>query len=74
MGSWRGVFSREGKWGRSIFGAEDANEELVEDDDAVEEEVEEEVVLEEQAGVLNGALAFDIIHSDDLWRRILEFV
>ena len=38
------------------------------------EENEEEVVLEEQAGVLRGALAFDIIHSDDLWRHILEFV
>ena len=42
-----------------------------------EEEEEEEVVvvpLEEQAGVLNGALAFDIVHSDDLWRHIFEFV
>ena len=45
------------------------------DDDAVEEdEKEDEEVLEEQAGILNGALAFDIIHSDDLWRHILEFV
>ena len=39
-----------------------------------EEEEEEELLEEEQAGVLNGALAFDIIHSDDLWRHILEFV
>ena len=30
--------------------------------------------LEDQAGVLSGALAFDVIHSDDLWRHILEFV
>ena len=45
------------------------------DDDAVEEEEEEEEeVLEDQAGVLSGALAFDVIHSDDLWRHILEFV
>ena len=48
------------------------------DDDAEEEQEEEqeeeEVVLEEQAGVLNGESAFDIIHSDDLWRHILEFV
>ena len=44
-----------------------------EEDDAVEEEALE-VVLEEQAGVLRGTLAFDIIHSDDLWRHILEFV
>ena len=35
---------------------------------------DEEVVEEEQAGVLRGELAFDIIHSDDLWRHILEFV
>ena len=41
------------------------------DDYAVVEE--EEVVLEDQAGVFNGALAFDIVHSDDLWRHILEF-
>ena len=39
-----------------------------------EEEEEEEEVLEEQAGVLRGTLAFDIIHSDDLWRHILEFL
>ena len=39
-----------------------------------EEEDEEEEVLEEQAGVLMGTLAFDIIHSDDLWRHILEFL
>ena len=43
------------------------------DDDALEEEDEEEE-LEEQAGVLRGVLAFDVIHSDDLWRHILEFV
>ena len=41
------------------------------DDDAAAEEEEEE---EEQVGVLRGVLAFDIIHSDDLWRHILEFV
>ena len=52
-----------------------------EDDDAVEEEEEEEEEeeleeeeLEEEAGVLRGELAFDVIHSDDLWRHILEFV
>ena len=46
------------------------------DADAVEEEEDEEEdeVLEVQAGVLNGALAFAIIHSDDLWRHVLEFV
>ena len=51
------------------------------DDDAVEnaeeeeeEEEEEEMLEQEQAGVLNGALAFEIIHSDDLWRHILEFL
>ncbi len=49
------------------------------DDDAVEnaeeeEEEEEEMLEEEQAGVLNGALAFEMIHSDDLWRHILEFL
>ena len=38
------------------------------------EEDEEEEVLKDQAGVLRGALAFDIIHSDDLWRHILEFL
>ena len=36
---------------------------------------EQECEKEEQAGgVLSGLLAFDIIHSDDLWRHILEFV
>ena len=45
---------------------------VAEEVDGVDEEEEEE--LKEQAGVLNGALAFDIIHSDDLWRHILEFV
>ena len=45
------------------------------DGDAVAEEDEEVLeVLEEQAGVLRGVLAFDGIHSDDLWRHILEFV
>ena len=39
-----------------------------------EGEDEDKLVEEEQAGVLRGALAFDIIHSDDLWRHILEFV
>ena len=48
------------------------------DDDAVAavvvvDDVEEEM-LEEQTGVLRGGLAFEIIHSDDLWRHILEFV
>ena len=44
-------------------------------DEAVEDEVEEEEEEEqEQAGVLNGALSFDVIHSDDLWRHILDFV
>ena len=44
------------------------------DENAVEVEEGEEEVLEEQAGGLRGALAFEIIHSDDLWRHILEFV
>ena len=39
------------------------------EESAVEEEVDE-LVLEEQVGVLKGALAFDSIHSDDLWRHI----
>ncbi len=42
-------------------------------DDAVENGKGKGEVLEEQ-GVLRGTLAFDIIHSDDLWRHILEFV
>ena len=43
--------------------------------DEEDEEVMEEEVLGEQADfVLRGTLAFDIIHSDDLWRHILEFV
>ena len=41
------------------------------EDDAVDVDEDE---VEEQAGVLRGVLAFDIIHSDDLWRHILEFV
>ena len=41
------------------------------DEEQDEEEQEEE---EEQTGVLRGELAFNIIHSDDLWRHILEFV
>ena len=41
-------------------------------DEAVDNE--EEQVEVEQAGVLRGALAFEMIHSDDLWRHILEFV
>ena len=41
---------------------------------ATEEEEEGKDEAEEQAGVLRGVLAFEIIHSDDLWRHILEFV
>ena len=39
-------------------------------------EEEEEEVMEEQGagGVLRGVLGFEMIHSDDLWRHILEFV
>ena len=47
------------------------------DDDGEEEEEQQEEQQEqqqEQAGVLDGVLAFDIIHSDDLWRHILEFL
>ena len=47
---------------------------LAYDDAAEQEEEEDAVVPEEQAGVLRGALAFDIIHSDDLWRHVLEFL
>ena len=58
------LYARQAKRGRL------AHDEAAEE----EEEEEEELVLEEQAGVLRGALAFDIIHSDDLWRHILEFL
>ena len=34
----------------------------------------EEEYEEEEKGVLEGRRAFDVIHSDDLWRHILEFV
>ena len=63
---------------RSELYARQAKHARLADDDAVEEEEEEEVEeeeeeeQEEQAGVLRGELAFDIIHSDDLWRHILE--
>jgi hypothetical protein len=39
-------------------------------EDGEEEEEEEDV----QAGGLKGLLAFDVIHSDDLCRHILEFL
>ena len=35
---------------------------------------EEEEEEEEEAGSLMGVLAFEMIHSDDLWRHILEFL
>ena len=53
--------------------ARQAKRDRLADDDVVEEEEEEEG-LEEQADALNGSLVFDIIHSDDLWRHILECV
>ena len=55
---------------------ERAKHQQADDDDVDEHEEEEEgeEVLEEQSGVLRGVLAFDIIHSDDWWRLILEFV
>ena len=43
-------------------------------EDAVEKAEEEEDGMEEQAGSLRGVLAFEMIHSDDLWRHILEFL
>ncbi len=59
--------------GNKTFGSASADGGGAQQRDTLEES-EEEVVPEEQAGVLRGALAFDIIHSDDLWRHILEFV
>ena len=61
------LYARQAKRARIAYA------DAVQEEDEEEDE-EEEVVPEEQVGVLRGALAFDIIHSDDLWRHILEFV
>jgi hypothetical protein len=58
------LYARQAKRARIAY------EDPVEEEDENEEEENEEEV----AGALRGALAFDIIHSDDLWRHILEFV
>ena len=57
-----------------LYAHQAADDALEEEDEKEEEALEEEEELEEQAGVLRGALAFEIIHSDDLWRHMLEFV
>ena len=61
------LYARQAK--RATMQADDGEAEKKEDED--EEDEEQEV---QQAGVLRGALAFEMIHSDDLWRHILEFV
>ena len=64
------LYARQAKRARLAY--DDAVENAEEEE---EEEEDDGIGIEEQAaGSLMGVLAFEVIHSDDVWRHILEFL